>query len=236
MEGSRVNTFLSTGDLGDAIAMLPCVRSAGKSNIVFCPQTKPMQGRESMKGGRFEAIRPLLEAQPYIGKVEWKENPAKASHDMRDFRQAWAPGENLIELQARYIGLEVSDAPWLQCMRSPASLGRPVFARSPRYHNPQFPWHVCMTKYRNALFVGAKGEHEAFEAAFGRVEFCPTGDLLALAEVIAGCSIFVGNQSCPFWIAAGLGVPLIQECWPHDPNSQVRRPNARYLMRGPFIL
>lgn len=236
VEGKKVNKFCSRGDLGDAIALLPTIRALGGGSIVFGPHTGKLQGREEMRGSRFEAIKPILEAQPYIGSVTWQEVPKGITHDLTNFRSIWAPGCTLLELQSKYLGVTVSDAPWLWAMRSPKSLGRTVFARSPRYQNPQFPWNALAQKHRNALFVGSEGEYEAFRGLVGNIEFCPTPDLLTLAEIIAGCSLFVGNQSCPFWIAVGLGVPLIQETWPHDPNSIVKRPNARYLMRPPFIL
>lgn len=232
------NVLLHRGDMGDVIAALPLLKAIGGGKLVIGRQSGKEQGRECMRGKRFEALRPLLEYQPYVKSVEWQDEPKNITHDLTGFRVNYEYGENLTDWQARYLGITVPNDPWLVALRSPLSIGRAVFARSTRYHNPAFPWHVAMIKHgKTALFVGTKEEHEAFEKEVGMiVEYCPTKDLLALAEIIAGCHLFVGNQSCPFWIAAGLGVNLVQECWPHSPNSQLRRANARYMIRGPFTL
>lgn len=229
------NVFRHAGDLGDVIACLPVIRALGGGDIVCGPQDCKNTGRECLRGARFEALRPLLEAQPYIEKVTWSEEPKGFTHDLLNFRDNPQRGENLLDWQARYLGVKASSDPWLQCFRSAVSLDRPVFARSTRYHNPIFPWWVVLAKYKNPLFVGTSEEHTAFQSVLGtNIEYHPTANLLELAQVIAGARMFVGNQSCPFWIAAGLGVNLIQESWPHSPNSQVERSNARYMIRGVF--
>lgn len=231
-----MNRFLHRGDFGDAIAALPTMKALGGGDVLFVPHGARGQGRESIQGARFETIKPLLEAQPYIGKVEWSDTPQPCSHDFSDFRRDERPGESLLDWQARYFGITVPADPWLTALRSPTGIGRTVIARSLRYRNPGFPWHVVMAKHKSCLFVGSEDEHKDFCRTIRQVEFAPTKNLLELAEIIGGAHLFVGNQSCPFWIAAGLGVGLIQETFPQSPNSQVRRPNARYLMRGPFSL
>lgn len=232
-----MNVFSHSGDLGDVIAALPAIREMGGGDIVLCPSSGKDQGRESLHGARYEAIKPLLLAQPYIHDVRWEKDPKNVTHDMRGFRVNYQLGESLLDWQARFLGIEASDAPWLTAVRSSVSIGRTVIARSLRYHNPGFPWHVILNKHRNVLFVGTEEEHKAFQVFAGRpIDYHPTKNLLELAEIIGGSHLFVGNQSCPFWIAAGLGVNLIQESWPHSPNSQIRRPNARYMIRGPFSL
>lgn len=228
-------TLCHSADFGDIIASLPCLRALGGGDIVIGPHFHN-QGRETLKGDRFDALRPLLEAQPYVGKVEWQDEPRGFSHDLRMFREGGQHAESLLSWQARHLGLTVSEDPWLAAVRSPLSLGRTVIARSLRYQNPGFPWNAVLAKHRKPLFVGTKEEHEAFLRTAGYAEYCPTKDLLELAQVIGGASLFVGNQSCPFWIAAGLGVAIIQETWERDPNSQIRRANTRYLMRGPFTI
>lgn len=213
------------------------MKALGGGDIILGPIiAAKFHGRESLKGERFDALKPLLEAQPYIGSVKWMDEPSGFSHDFRDFRQDEQMGESLLDWQARHLGMTVSSEPWLIALRSPITMARTVISRSLRYQNQQFPWNAVMAKHRNALFVGTEEEHTAFKRTIGPIDFHPTKDLLELAEIIAGAHLFVGNQSCPFWIAAGLGVQIIQETFSLSPNSQVKRPNARYLMRGPFTL
>lgn len=227
--------LVHAADLGDIIAAMPILRALGGGRLIIGPIVNaPMRGRETLKGARFDALRPLLEAQPYVESVGWQDEPHGFTHDLRDFRHGERFGESLLEWQARFLGVRVSDAPWLTANPSPVAKGRAVIARSGRYHNPAFPWAEVMREHPNALFVGTPQEHAQFSRDFGSVEYLPTPDLMTLAQVIAGADLFVGNQSCPFWIAAGLGAPLIQEMWMNSPNSVVPRKNARYLRRGPL--
>lgn len=234
VNASRV--YGHSGDIGDIIAALPTVRALGEGDFVIFDR-KTMQ-RESMQGKRFDVLKPLLEAQPYIRSVQWSDYPIETPYDFSTFRHDFRPNENLADWQARHLQVEISHAPWLTARRSERSIGKTVIARSFRYQNRDFPWKRLVAQYnREVLFVGLPEEHKAFQISNGCiVEYCPTADLLELAEIINGADRFIGNQSCPFWIAAGLGVTLMQEVWPQGPNSKIVRRNARYLCRPPFNL
>lgn len=224
-----------SADLGDVIAAMPTLRALGGGRIIIGPIVNaPMRGRESLKGARFEALKPLLLAQPYVEGIEWQDDPRGFTHDLRDFRHGEQHGESLLNWQARFLGVAASDEPWLTVEPSLVSKGRTVIARSARYHNSDFPWKEVLQEHPNALFVGTEQEHLQFTREVGPTEYCHTPNLLNLAGVIAGADLFFGNQSCPFWIAAGLGAPLVQEMWMPSPNSIVQRKNARYLRRGPL--
>lgn len=69
-----MNVFYHTGDMGDIIASLPTVEKLGGGIFVIGPRRSDAPGgltREDMKGERFQAIKFLLESQPYIHRVEW---------------------------------------------------------------------------------------------------------------------------------------------------------------------
>lgn len=223
-----------SGDLGDVIAALPAIRQLGGGRVLigngFC--------RESMKGARFEAVRPLLELQPYVTGVEWSDERPNHAHDLANFRQDYRRGESLAHWQARHLGLDPLDtSPWLTVKPNSAHRGRVVFARSPRYANGFYPWFALLKRYPDALFVGSPAEHAAFQTEFTcKVQHAPTGNLLELAQIIAGARLFCGNQSCPWWIAAGLGVTAFQETWLHDSNSRIERHNAHYMLQPLFNL
>lgn len=223
------------GDLGDCIASLATIRAMGSCGDIAIFE-RPGSHRESMRGARYEALKPLLEAQPYIGSVEWSNEPVATPYDFSTFRHDFVAGENLAEWQARHVGVTITMDPWLVARRSEKGIGRTIVARSMRYQNRDFPWRRLVAEHRNKiLFVGLPEEHKAFQVSNGAiVEYCSTGNLLELAEIINGADLFIGNQSCPFWIAAGLGVPLIQEVYPLAQNSIVKRRNARYFNRPPF--
>jgi ADP-heptose:LPS heptosyltransferase len=55
-----------------------------------------------------------------------------------------------------------------------------------------------------------------------------------LAKLIEGSAIFIGNQSSPFWIAASLNHPAIQETSPDIPDSIVPYKDTHYSIDGDF--
>lgn len=229
------NVFFHSGDLGDIIAALPTIRQLGGGKLVIGHQPG-VGNREAMKGARFDAIRPLLEAQPYITEVEYDDHPTNVTHNLALFRNTGIRyGESLAHWQARYCGITNLDvSPWLEVGHFEPN-GRVVINRSARYHNMFFPWGELAYRHREgAFFVGLQSEHAEFEKKYRTgIRYLHTPDLLELAKWIAGCKLFIGNQSAPFWIAAGLGVPLIQETIGHDPNSIIERENAIYTRTGP---
>lgn len=181
-----------------------------------------------MYGARFDAIRPLLEAQPYIKSCEWTWNSMAIKYDFSTFREQYQLHGNLAEQQARHVGVKIDlGSPWLS-VSSPIPHGVAVIARSPRYHNPIFPWRRILSAFPERIFVGLPMEHKAFESSFGSIPFYPTKDLLELARVLAGARQVISNQTCAFWISVGLGQATIQETMSRDMNSIVERSNCRY--------
>ena len=237
-------TLLHTGDIGDIIASLPILRANGGGRIVITetkerhPLRKP---RESLRGRRLDALKPLLEAQEYVTKVIWANDPDEVRPDLslclfRTMKPK--PMENLAEWQARFCGTKISLDPWLRVPDPGPSVseGHIAIARSPRYHNFFFPWKQLFWHFRqdDIIFLGLPSEHEAFEQIVQRrIDYVPTGDLLQLAQWISRAKLFIGNQSSPFWIAAGLGVAAIQESFDRTPNSVVLRDNIIYTLTPP---
>lgn len=231
-----VLNFFHTGDLGDIIASLPIVRAIGAGNFIIgdVPMRHGLGRRQSMKGERYEYIERLIGLQPYIHSVQWQEIPTLVSHDFSTFRTTRNfHGRTIAEWQASYLHVsDVDYSPWLRCTPAKYSSGRVICARSPRYHEDEFPWRGIMDRVgERALFVGLPDEHKAFEDYTGRtVEHARTEDMLGVAQLIAGADLTVVNQTSTFWVAVGLGVPLIQETCRRVVDSVVLRENARYPM------
>ena len=61
-------------------------------------------------------------------------------------------------------------------------------------------------------------------------------DYMTLARVIAGCDLFVGNQSSPHAVAEGLKKRKLLEVAPHDNNCHWERADAHYMYNGHEIL
>jgi hypothetical protein len=169
--------------------------------------------------------------QPYVHGVEWNSSLDGVTHDVSRFRMMPPrEDESLLDWQARYLGVSASHEPWLSACGSWAERGQVFFARSSRYHNGVFPWARLVGRYPKARFIGTAHEHAEFQRQFRcRLAHPQTASLLDVANLMACAELVAANQSCPFWIAAGLGVPVIQETWEHAPNSIVTRANAVYV-------
>lgn len=200
-------------------------QQGGGTLVMFHDPAAPVgrRGRESLEGARYEALKPLIEVQEYVTSVQWGEGVDSAGFRtiIRDLRI------NLAQLQADFAGVRnINLSPWLTVPGEVVPHNRIVCARSPRYHNPfGFPWSDLSDTYGDrVLFVGLPAEHEAFEKVVGRpVEHARTENLLDVAKIMAGAPQVVANQSCPLWIAMGLGVKVICEGNPAVPNSEIRR-------------
>ena len=104
-----------------------------------------------------------------------------------------------------------------------------TFHLSRRYRNPGFPWKRVYARYgREAVMVGTPPEHAEFCAAVGPVSYVYTPTFLELAQVVAGCALFVGNQSGPLAVAIGLRKRFVQEVCLTDPNCYWERAYATY--------
>lgn len=111
-----------------------------------------------------------------------------------------------------------------------------VIHRSARYRNPDFPWDEVRRRYEGKIiFVGLKQEYEEWKNRYGHgTVYRPTDNALDICRLIAGASLFIGNQSSPCAMAIGLGKDLIQETFPPTPDCVFRRSNAQYFFRNPI--
>lgn len=241
-----MNTFTHAGDIGDIISSLPVIRYFG-GGILYI-QAAPFT-RTFLTPDKWCGLDLLLKKQPYIIDVlPWISG--KPTVNLNDFRahlfkalrknqMSRNPDDpnlrkSLVDwhLEAHGVPLTEKDGAWLQVEPDPVApvvINRtgPGRASHHVYHNPSFPWHRVWKKYRDrAVFIGTPQEHAVFCAVCGDIAHWPTADLLGAARVIAGSSLFIGNQSACLWIAEGLKKNYVLEVWPSGPNSLVHRPGA----------
>lgn len=227
--------FKHSGKLGDIIYSLPTIRAMGGGTLLL--HDNPAIGHRLPPEMR-NSIAQLLRMQPYITAVEDYQGQPDAV-DLDVFRRRPIT-ENLAEQHLRSFDLDpaLKDRRWLCVDRPELLAGKAVvFHRSDGLHNPDFPWADIYQKYGHvAVFVGTPAEHEQFVEEFGPIDYHPTETLADLARSIAGCRLFVGNQSCPYAIAEGLGIDTIQETHPEYPNCLFLRENAIFGRAEPFEL
>lgn len=255
----KQRTFKHSGDLGDLIYSLPAVRALGggmlllsanhdedmlalqrrgyKSNRFPTGINKYDESSSGLTNDSIVSVTNLLLQQPYITAVQtWDGEDVDYDLDLWRTRRTDYFRESICYSHARVFNVhrQIGRSAWL----TTPSLGvvkavSVVFARSQRYHNPEFPWRDIYSAHgREAVFVGYAEEHYAFEKEFGSITYLPTKDILDLAKIIRSARLFVGNQSLPYALAEGLKVTTIQETSPHILNCIFPRENAQYFIDG----
>lgn len=230
-----MNTYRHAGDCGDLIGFLPVIRHFGGGILYIeaAPYT-----RQRLTPDKWFGLDLLLKEQPYIADVQpWQGQ--RVGVNGNDFRsnmsRALRRGEGrqkaLVDwmLETHGVPLNAKNEAWLTVKPEVVAqviINRTGPGRQPHqiYHNPNFPWHRVWQKYhKNAVFIGLPQEHEIFCATCGEVPYHPTKDFYEAARVIAGASLFIGNQSACFWIAEGLKKPIVLEVWPQGANCLIFR-------------
>lgn len=203
------------GDIGDLCLTLPTIIKRGEPCWVLLHDNGQTKGITS----RAHLVRPLLESQPLIESVRIWRNESIDWHS-EGFRPGWHSRDSSLAgahaSHAFSVGFikDMPDfsKPWLTAEPNKKFAGRIIINRSPRYNNPFFPWRDVVRHYgKRLVFVGLREEHAAFQSAFGDVEYLHTGDMLDVAQAIAGSNLFIGNQSSCMTIAEGLKHPRILE-------------------------
>jgi hypothetical protein len=220
-----VRVFSSAGDCGDVLYCLPAVQALGGGEVRLYPAGYTTT---RMTPATAESLATLLRCQPYVTGCAFAEQPEGVDLDL--WRRQYRSDRNITDMACAALGLPPpprADA-WLAVPR-PRQAARVLLHRSGRYHNWAFPWRRAYQKYgREAAVVGTPEEHRDFCAYLGPLPYLPTPTFLDLAEAIAGCELFVGNQSAPMAVALGLGRPLVQEVCLMAPNCFWERDNAVY--------
>lgn len=234
--------FRHSGDYGDIIEALPVLQEAKNGPHSLFLVDRP--DITNMMSGREHGIIPLLQRQPYIKECRMGEDVVDI--DFCLFRQPFHKATiTLLDAQRNYVNSRYKTnfttrgaEPWLHNIEpSPDSKDRVVIARSFRYNNHLFHWDEIVKHYGpRLLFIGLPEEHERFVAMYGPVEHRPTKDLLEVAQVIKGSSLFIGNQSSPLAVAEGMKHPRIAEICLGVCDVIFKCPKAQWVADGACLL
>ena len=220
--------FCHGGSVGDLIASLAPLSQLGRK-IEFYINSKA-HDHWRIQPQVAQSLLRLLEVQPYISKCGICDGNA-GLFDLDGWRINWRSFRNLSDMQSEFLGLPHvnRETKWL-FVPKPQKVARVIVARSPRYHNPLFPWRQLLDRYgKEAVFVGSHDEYCAFVEKFGAISYWRTPTYLDLAEVIEGAELCIVNQSSPNWICEALKRPKILESVPRDHwawNCEVIRSNC----------
>lgn len=240
----RKQVFFHSGDFGDIIYCLPTLRAFGGGKLIIGPSTR-WKTRLQMTAEHVALLEPLLRLQPYVKDIEFTDTPISqldVDVDLNQFREYLVTEHERLRNGAKRLNLAESHLytfklPLDACQEAWLTVDRPIsipthpvlIHRSARWRNPDFPWAKIMQRHaHHAAFVGLESEYEDFVRDWGHLPYLPTANFLELARLIAGCRLYIGNQSLPYSICEGLKRDSILEVWTEGPNCLFKRPNAIY--------
>ncbi|MES2367012.1 MAG: hypothetical protein V4563_14145 [Pseudomonadota bacterium] len=234
----ETSTFYHSGNLGDIIYALYAIKKHGGGDLIIGPdQRDTIPCSNPISPQQFDLLLPLLQAQPYIRSVLFRDRRPEGALNLNCFRNYWlnpsirrrSGADSLCKMHFHLLSIldrYKDDEPWLT-VPDPIKSDRIIVARSLRHRNWDFDWQGVIDKFGSRLlFVGLPKEYEIFAMChLPRIEFKPVSGLMEMAQIIAGAKGCVMNQSFPCSLAIGLGKTLLQEVFPNAPDCQFRRKN-----------
>jgi hypothetical protein len=224
--------FKHSGNTGDIIYSLSvikeiCDKQKAKAVLylfldkpsTFTDKSHPV-GSVMLNQVMFDMLKPLLESQPYILDVfdVKKEENAMVDIDLDKFREEY---KNLSAGDIRmwygnFLNYQIDmSAPVLSVLQEQNDYI--VINRTQRYNNPLIDYSIIDKLNKKVFFVGTETEWKVMNTHF-RCEHYKVSNFLEMAKLIAGSSLFVGNQSMAFAIAEQMKHPRILEQYFNAPN------------------
>jgi hypothetical protein len=234
-----------SGDVGDIIYSLATIKALGVELVYlnYNPKYK-LRGVGQTKFNEKTAlmIKPLIESQPYIKEVKFYDGE-KVDYNLDLFRMCGdLTYQNLCRSMLKTFGVDPIEMTKQWLFVEPKKSMPVLINKTERYLNPDVDWNAFIQSYGELMgFVGIESEYQNFINEYKvDIPFFPTKDFLELAELISGCSLFIGNQSSPYAIAEGLKKDVIQVVCDECPNCIFPRENAiyvpnKYMIKPNFI-
>jgi hypothetical protein len=191
-------------------------------------------GRVQITRAFAESIIPFLKMQDYLEDARiWQGEDVDVDLDV--FRRTGFPfdrGDN-----AKWVGHAIPCAPrlwqpWLT-VRDAMPNGMILVNRTLRNQNPAIHYRFLL-RYPEVRFVGLREEYEQFKKEVN-IRWQETKTFLDLARLIAGCRLFIGNQSAAYALAQGLMAPRVLEVSPTHPVAFVHGPNGFEAWSQPVL-
>lgn len=217
--------IMHSGNAGDIIYALPTIKKiqqlTGVQVNLYLRLDQPAfiegysnhpLGGVMMNTKMAEMLLPLIEQQEYITGCGIYTDE-QIDIDMDYFRTGLIPQDKgNIARWCSYITGVTPDLwkKWLTISPDAAYANSIVVARSGRYNNKLIDYSF-ISKYKEVNFIGIADEFEAIKQFIPHIKWIQVANFAQMAQIIAGCKVFIGNQSFPYSIAEGLKVPRILE-------------------------
>ncbi len=222
-------SFKHSGNAGDLIYALPAIRHLARGRHVSLEVgldapisnkhlVHPL-GKVMFNQAMYDRMAPLLQRQDYIQDLRVHQG-GPVDVDLDVIRRAPLPHDRLgiSRWYGYFLGIAPDlSQPWLAVEPDPATRTTVLLARSQRYRNEKLDFRF-LADLPDLAFVGLREEYDDLRRQLPGLTWLQVDDFLQLARLIAGCKLFIGNQSLPFALAEGLKVPRILELYPLSPN------------------
>lgn len=229
--------FKHSGNIGDIIYALPCMLAiAGDADIhlhlnvhqkaLYGKMHHPL-GNVMLNEKMVELLQPLLLSQPKIKTCDvFTGQPIDVDLDIiREYPLLLDRG-NIARWYFWAYGVNYDLCkPWLSVTPDRSVQNAIIVARSHRYHAPGIDY-CFLSRQPEVYFIGLPSEFELMKKMVPRITHLPTDNFLELARLIAGCRLFIGNQSFPFSVAEALKVKRLLEVYFRTPNVTVYGENG----------
>lgn len=234
--------IIHSGNAGDVIYALPTIKKiyevTGVPVYLYLRLNRPLadpiysnkphsMGAVMISETTADKLITLLKTQSYIGDVRVYEDQ-KIHIDLDFFRSKTIPLTNAnIARWCSYVTGITPDLwqPWLFVEPNRLFKDKIVLARSERYRNSTIDYSF-LNKYDNVIFIGIRSEYEDMKRSVPGLVLHDTSSFLEIAQIIAGCRLFIGNQSLAYSIAEALKCPRILEAYYHVPHVIPEGENA----------
>jgi hypothetical protein len=222
--------FKHFGLIGDIIYAIPAMQALAKGKKIYLHLLINQKSlyRKSMRHTNkdkilteksVEMLAPLILSQPGFAACDILTDQ-KIDYDLDEFRN-YPFDYNTNHICRWYFHMYGITAdlskPWLKVTPDTSFKKEIVIARSFRYRAPGITYDFLQA-YPNITFAGLKEEYEDLKKAIPALKYRPVSNFLELAQIIAGCKFFIGNQSFPFAVAEALKVKRALEVCFECPN------------------
>lgn len=216
--------LIHSGNAGDIIYALPTIKkihelTGAATNLFFrlgrrvnLPNYNihPLGG-VMLNQKMADLLIPLIRSQPYINICEVY-NGQTIDIDLDYFRSGLIPTHGNIARWCSYVTGVSPDLwkQWLSAVPDMDYADTVIIARSGRYFNRAIDYGF-LNKYPKLVFLGIESEYQAIKQSLPGIPWVQVTDFLQMAQIIAGCKFFIGNQSFPYSLAEALKKPRILE-------------------------
>lgn len=221
-------SFKHSGNSGDIIYSLAGVRHVcgtlnrrAEFNMWLDREARYYEGAVHPLGNKtldeymYRMLKPLLEKQPYIAKVDkYLGQRIQVDLDLVRQRDIGMPNGNIAYWYGYIFPDMICDAavPWIEAEDKYPELANTIIVnRTQRYQNAHISYSFLRRRKEDLMFVGTLTEFELVKREIPQLAYLDVDNFYDLACAIKSCKFFVGNQSMCFAIAEAMKTPRILE-------------------------